>query len=76
MEGLWLNHWKSNDWTPYCCYSCINQEPEWPNNRIRCDKWILMNPNEFCTDFSLDSTKTCEEIIDFIQQYIAKNSWI
>jgi len=75
MEELWLEFWRTN-WVPNCCYSCVKQEKEGPNNRLRCDKWTLMNPNEYCHDFSLDTIRTADEVITFVQNFIAKNSWI
>jgi len=71
MKQYWLKHWISNEWVPYWCYSCIKWEPEKGNtHRIHCDKWILMNPNEYCNNFSIDDTKTPEEVINFIKNFI------
>ena len=77
MENIWLNHWKSNNWIPYCCTSCVKWTPEWSIYWIiRCDKWTLMDPNEYCKDFTLDeSIKDPEEVINIVKIFIQKNSW-
>ncbi len=76
MEKLWLKHWRNNNWVPNCCTSCVKWEKkeDW---YIRCDNWVLMKPNEYCgKDYSLDESKTPEEVIHYVQNFISKNSWI
>ena len=77
MEKYWLNHWKTNDWVPYSCSSCLKWEPEkWYTHRIHCDKWLSMKPNEYCGDYSIDITKEPEEVIQFVRDFVEKNSSI
>lgn len=76
MERLWLKHWRNNNWVPYCCTSCVKWEKkeDW---YIKCDNWVLMKSNEYCgKDYSLDESKTPEEVIHYVQNFINKNSWI
>lgn len=77
MEKLWLIHWISNGWVPYCCASCVKSEPNWSiYAMIRCDKWTLMRPDGYCDmDFSLDETRTTLEVIDLVKKYIELNTW-
>ena len=73
MEEYWLVHWKSNDWVPYCCKSCLKWEPE-KDKMIQCDEWTLMSPNEYCDNHNLDSTETVVEVVNFVKDYIQNNA--
>jgi len=75
MESLWLVHWKSNEEVPYSCSSCLKWEPNGSTYwMIRCDKWTLMRPNDYCYDFSLDDTMTMSDVINIVKEYICINS--